>query len=64
MKAQETIHTTINISLPLMKKAMKLFKGKTKTQIIHESLERMIQSESLEKHFRTWKGKGKFKSYE
>lgn len=60
----EKIHTTLNLSKQLMKDAMKLFKNKTKTEIIHEALARMIQSTKLQQHFKNWMGKGNFKYYD
>lgn len=59
-----TIHTTINLSKDLIEEALKLFRNKTKTELIHEALSKMIESKKLEKHFKKWKGKGHFKSYE
>lgn len=59
----EKVHTTLNLSKQLMKEAMRLFKDKTKTEIIHEALTRMIQSTKLQEHLRNWAGKGNFKSY-
>jgi hypothetical protein len=62
--AEKRTHTTLNLSSRLIKEASKLFREKSKTEIIHEALERMIQAEKLERHLKQWKGKGAFHSYE
>lgn len=59
----QTVHTTLNLSRDLIREAKKIFKNKTKTQIIHEALQLMIQMEKTHKHFQRYKGKGSFKSY-
>ena len=51
------IHTTLNLSKHLISEAQKLFRDKTKTEIIHEALARMIRVEKMEKHLKKWKGK-------
>lgn len=63
-RGMERQHTTFNLSKGLITEASRLFKEKTKTEIIHEALERMIRAEKLARHFKEWKGKGSFKSYE
>lgn len=63
MHSQSKVHTTLNLSRPLMKEAKLLFKDKTKTQIIHEALDRLIKAEKLSQHFKKWQGKGSFKSH-
>lgn len=60
---EEKVHTTLNLSLRLIHQADQLFKDKTRTQIIHEALERMIRMERLERHVLKWKGKGRFKTH-
>lgn len=59
----ERIHTTLNLSKPLIREARRLFKGKTNTEIIHEALERWIRMNKLERHIKKWAGKGRFRSY-
>lgn len=64
MKANdERVHTTLNLSRELIGEAQRLFEGKTKTEIIHEALERIIRVEKLERHMKEWKGKGRIRSY-
>lgn len=63
MKQSETIHTTLNLSAPLIKKAMKLFKGKSKTEIIHEGLEKMVKNREIEIFIRKHAGKTKIIDY-
>ena len=58
------IHTTLNLSRDLITQAQRLFKDKTKTEIIHEALRRLIQVEKLEGHVKKWRGKGRIRSYE
>ena len=58
-----TVHTTLNLSKSLMEEAREIFGDKTKTEIIHDALKRMIQSEKLKKHFKKWVGKGAFRSH-
>lgn len=60
----QKVHTTLNLSKKLINEALKLFAGKNKTEIIHEALDKMVQTEKLGRHFKKWKGKGDFKSYE
>ncbi len=62
--SQETVHTTLNLSTPLIREAKKLFADRTKTEIIHEALERLITTEKLLRHLQKWAGKGHFKDYE
>ncbi len=61
---KQTIHTTLNLSAPLIKKAMKLFKGKTKTEIINESLERMVRNREIAEFFKKHAGKAKIVDYD
>lgn len=59
----ERVHTTLNLSVRLVKEASRLFKDKSKTEIIHEALARLIQMEQFRQHVMKWSGKGHFKSY-
>lgn len=59
----EKIHTTLNLSRTLIREAGRLFRDKSKTEIIHEALRRMIRMEKLDRHLKQWKGKGAFRSY-
>lgn len=61
---QEKVHTTLNLSGRLIGEAKRLFQDMTKTEIIHEALRRMIQTERLQQHVKKWKKKGSFESYE
>lgn len=61
---QEKIHTTFNLSKRLIREAEQLFKGKTRTEIIHEALEEKIYRKRLEAHLKKWAGKGRFRSYD
>lgn len=58
------IHTTLNLSASLINEATKLFEDKTKTEIIHEALRRMIAAEKLKNHALKWAGKGQIETYE
>jgi len=60
----QRVHTTLNLSKPLMSKARKLFKDKTQTDIIHEAVERLVQAEMLARHVKKWSGKVKVHDYE
>ncbi|MBI4411293.1 MAG: type II toxin-antitoxin system VapB family antitoxin [Deltaproteobacteria bacterium] len=60
---QQTVHTTINLSRRMMKEAGRLFKNRTKTEIIHEALGRMIQMEKFKQHLKKWGGKGHIKDH-
>ncbi|MBF0492996.1 MAG: type II toxin-antitoxin system VapB family antitoxin [Deltaproteobacteria bacterium] len=64
MKNKNTVHTTINISADLMKRAMKVFKGKTKTEIIHECLENSVRNYEVVDFFKKNAGKSKVVDYE
>ncbi len=59
-----TTHTTINLSSPLINEAQRLFKGKTKTEIIHEALQRMVRAAKMQNHIKKYAGKGKFVNYD
>ncbi|HBF13697.1 MAG TPA: hypothetical protein DDW49_10005 [Deltaproteobacteria bacterium] len=56
-------HTTLNLSDHLINEALKVFKGLTKTEVIHEALKRVVQMEKMDRHLKHWKGKGRFKSH-
>lgn len=60
---EERVHTTFNLSTRLIKEARRLFKDKSKTEIIHEALSRLIQMERFRHHVTKWSGKGHFKSH-
>lgn len=47
----------------MMKEAGRLFKNRTKTEIIHEALGRMIQMEKFKQHLKKWGGKGHIKDH-
>lgn len=61
---QETVHTTLNLSKSLIREAQRLFKQKSKTQIIHEALRYLVMTKKMENHLIKWQGKGSFKNYE
>ena len=61
---REHTHTTLNLSAPLIKEAKRLFADRTKTEIIHDALERLIVTEKLIRHLKKWSGRGRFKDYE
>ena len=61
--SHSTIHITLNLSKKFMQEAKRIFKNKTKTQSIHEALQRMIHLEKMHQHFTVFKGKGAFKSH-
>lgn len=57
------VHTTINLSKPLMREALELFKDKSKTEIIHEALKELIRREKIACHVKKWAGKAHIRSY-
>lgn len=63
-EAQRVTHTTLNLSDRLIREAQKIFRDRSKTEIIHEALERLITQEKAVRHFKKWAGKGRFRSYE
>lgn len=64
MLDDKKIHTTLNLSEPLIKEASRLLKMKNKTDVIHEALRRSIDAEKLLRHALRWVGKGRIRSYE
>lgn len=55
-----TRHTTVNLSTELMEEAQRLFKGKTKTELLHEGLLRLIELKKDSNLIKKWAGKGRF----
>ena len=62
--AEPVTHTTMNLSTRLIREAQRIFRDRTKTEIIREALERLIAQEKAVRHFKKWAGKGRFRSYE